>query len=55
MLYRGHGNALRTWASRVAKRRGRKRAMVALARRKAVMLHRMWDDDTSFGMKAATA
>jgi len=48
MMNRGRGSWLRTWASRVAKRRGRKRAMVALARRIGVILHRMWRDSTSF-------
>ena len=52
MLNRGLGNALRTWASRIAKRRGRKRAMVALARRMAVVMHRMWVDGTTFRMEA---
>lgn len=51
MLNRGRSNALRTWASRVAKRRGRKRAMVALVRRIAVVLHRMWIDGSSFRME----
>ncbi|KZY35554.1 transposase [Roseovarius sp. HI0049] len=53
MLNRGRGNALRTWASLVAKRRGRKRAMVALARRIAVVLHRMWVDGSTFRMEVA--
>ena len=33
---------------RVAARRGAKRAKVALARRLAVLLHRMWIDGTDF-------
>lgn len=41
ILNRGQGNTLRAWAIDVAKRRVRKRAMVALARRMAVVLHRM--------------
>jgi hypothetical protein len=32
----------------VAKRRGMKRAKVALARKLAVVLHRMWVDGTTF-------
>jgi transposase len=32
----------------VAKRRGMKKARVALARKLAVILHRMWVDGTSF-------
>jgi transposase len=54
MLNRGRGNALRTCASSVAKRRGRKRAMVALARRMAVVMHRMWIDGTTFRMELAS-
>jgi len=48
MLHRGRYSWLRTWAARVAKRRGNKRAMVALARRIGVVLHRMWRDGTEF-------
>lgn len=40
--------ALRSWAMRVAKRRGRKKAIVALARKIGVILHRMWIDATDF-------
>ena len=32
----------------VAKRRGMKKAIVALARRLAVIMHRMWVDSTEF-------
>jgi len=39
---------LKAWAVRVAQRRGAKRAQVALARRLAVVLHRMWRDGTEF-------
>jgi transposase len=41
-------SALKRWALEVAKRRGMKRAKVALARKLAVVLHRMWMDGTSF-------
>jgi transposase len=41
MMHRGRSTWLRTWAAQVARRRGGKRAMVALARRIGVMLHRM--------------
>ena len=34
----------------VARRRGMKRAVVAVARRRAVVLHRMWSDGTTFQM-----
>jgi transposase len=39
---------LKAWAVRVAQRRGMRRAIVALARRLAVILHRMWIDGTDF-------
>lgn len=39
---------LKAWAVRVAQRRGMRRATVALARRIAVILHRMWVDGTDF-------
>jgi len=39
---------LRAWAVAVAKRRGSKRAKVALARKIGVVLHRMWIDGTDF-------
>ena len=41
-------SALKAWGVRVAQRRGMKRAIVALARRLAVILHRMWVDGTDF-------
>ena len=39
---------LKAWAIRVAQRRGSGKAVVALARRLAVILHRMWSDKTEF-------
>ena len=48
MMHRGRSTWLRTWAAQVARRRGAKRAVVALARRIEVILHRMWIDDTDF-------
>lgn len=48
MLHRGGPNWLKSWALRVASRRGNKRATVALARRIGVVLHRMWMDETEF-------
>ena len=41
-------SSLKRWALAVAKRRGQVRARVALARRLAVILHRMWLDGTEF-------
>jgi transposase len=48
MMHRGRSTWLRTWAVQVARRRGAKCAMVALARRIGVILHRMWVDDADF-------
>lgn len=39
---------LRTWAGRIAKRSSSRTARVALARRLAVIMHRMWVDGTTF-------
>jgi hypothetical protein len=36
------------WAMNVAKRRGRQKAIVALARRLAVIMHRIWCNGTEF-------
>jgi transposase len=41
-------SALKRWAVDVARRRGLKRAKVALARKLAGVLHRMWADGTEF-------
>jgi transposase len=41
-------SALKRWGMDVAKRRGAKRAKVALARKIGVILHRMWVDNTNF-------
>ena len=41
-------SALKSWAVRVAQRRGAKRGKVALARKLAVVLHRMWVSETDF-------
>ncbi len=48
MWNRGRPNWLAAWALRVAQRRGKKRATVALARRIGVVLHRMWQNGTDF-------
>ena len=39
---------LKAWAVNLAKRRGLKKAIVALARRLAVIMHRIWVDGTVF-------
>ncbi|MBV9776448.1 MAG: IS110 family transposase [Acetobacteraceae bacterium] len=41
-------SALKRWAVDVAKRRGMRRAKVALARKLATVLHRIWADGTEF-------
>jgi transposase len=52
-----HWSWLKAWGMRVAQRRGQRRAVVAVARRLAVILHRMWTDGTDFrwGSEPATA
>ena len=50
------GSLLKSWAMRLAMRAGMRKAKVALARKLAVVLHRMLADDTEFlANKAATA
>jgi transposase len=39
---------LKAWGMKIARRRGMKRAIVAVARRMAVIMHRMWVDGTEF-------
>ena len=39
---------LKAWGMQVARRRGAKKAIVALARRLAIVMHRMWVDGTKF-------
>jgi transposase len=53
----GRFSALKRWALEVARRRGMKRAKVALARKLAGVLHRMWVDGSEFrfGKEAAPA
>jgi hypothetical protein len=41
-------SALKAWAMRIAKKRGLKRARVALARKLAVIMPRLWLDGTAF-------
>ncbi|MEZ0305640.1 MAG: IS110 family transposase [Hyphomicrobiaceae bacterium] len=49
------GSALKSWAARLAKRAGQKKAKVALARKLAVIMHRMLADGTPFNASAAAA
>ena len=39
---------LKAWAMKIARHRGMKKAIVALARRLAVVMHRIWVDGTEF-------
>jgi transposase len=41
-------SALKSWGMRIAKRRSLRKAKVAVARKLAVILHRMWVDGTEF-------
>jgi transposase len=46
---------LKAWGMQLAKTRGHKRAVIAVARKLAVILHRMWIDDTQFRWSAEAA
>jgi transposase len=46
---------LKAWAMQIARRRGMKKAIVALARRLAVIMHRIWVDGTEFQWTRETA
>lgn len=53
----GTWSAFKAWGLGVARRRGRKRAIVAVARKLSVILHRMWPEGAEFrwGKEAAAA
>ncbi|MER8772983.1 transposase, partial [Mesorhizobium sp. M0960] len=46
-------SSMKAWAMKIANRQGVRRAKVALARRMAVTLHRMWVDEQDFRWSAA--
>src|SRR5260221_14645599 len=46
---------LKAWGLKIARHRGMKRAIVAVARRLAVLMHRMWVDATEFRWTRAEA
>jgi transposase len=46
-------SALKAWGIAVARRRGMQKAIVAVARKLAIALHRMWRDDAEFRWSAA--
>src|SRR5262249_14529550 len=48
MMHSKKWSWLKAWAMQIAKRRGMKKAIVALARRLAVIMHRIWVDGTEF-------
>ena len=49
LLVRGRKwSTLRAWGVQVAKRRGMARARIAVARKLAVVLHRVWADGAEF-------
>ncbi|ACK84799.1 IS110-like element ISMex9 family transposase [Methylorubrum extorquens] len=50
---RGRWSGLKVWGLAVAKRRGMQKALVAVARKLAIVLHRMWRDGTDFRWSAA--
>jgi transposase len=48
MMHSKKWSWLKAWAIQIARRRGMKKAIVALARRLAVIMHRIWVDGTEF-------
>ena len=55
MLARGRFCSLKVWGLKIRQHRGYKRAKVALARKLAVVMHRMWVDGSEFRWGAADA
>ena len=49
------GGALKSWAAKLARRAGMRKAKVALARKLAVILHRMLADGSVFDVTKAAA
>ena len=45
-------SSLKAWGRQLAKKRGHRRAVIAVARKLAVILHRMWIDETPFQWSA---
>ena len=48
-------SALKAWGTKLAKRNGLRKAKVAVARKLAVILHRMWIDRTEFNWSTKKA
>ena len=55
MMHRSRPSWLKAWGLQVARRRGMKRAVVAVARRIGVILHRMWADGAVFRLARTEA
>lgn len=51
----GRWNPLKAWGVAVARRRGMQKAIVAVARKLAIILHRMWRDEADFRWTATAA
>ena len=47
-------SALKAWGVAVAKRRGLRRAIIAVARKLAIIMHRMWANTTTFNWTRET-
>jgi len=47
------GSQIKSWGMRLMRTKGRPRAVVAVARKLAVLLHRMWVDGTEFRQEQA--
>ena len=49
LLYRdGRASVLKSWGLELAKRIGMRRAKVAVARKLAVIMHRIWSDQSEY-------
>jgi transposase len=47
--------SVKAWGLKIAKKRGHKRAVIAVARKLAVIMHRMWLDGSEFRFTASAA
>jgi transposase len=50
-----HWSSLKVWGMTLAKTKGHRRAVIAVARKLAVILHRIWVDDAEFRYGSAEA
>jgi hypothetical protein len=51
----GRRSSLKAWGVRLAKTRGHRRAVIAVARKLAVILHKMWINGTDFRWSSVEA